>query len=140
MTDINYKLKVCHASLQSVICLLSLTVVTNMVVTYNGDMVSRHPVSTMEGDGGIHGFPWDATGAESVKILHHVLGDATEFLYRNSLSERKRNTWGQFLEVLSPLEILNMKQKMVAKVISELKSVSRLKIFFQKLVHAGHTF
>ncbi len=69
-----------------------------MVVTYDGDMVSRHCVIAMEGDGGIHGFPWDTTGAESMKILHHVLGDATEFLYRDSLSERKGNTWGQFLE------------------------------------------
>ncbi len=37
---------------------------------------------------------------------------------------------GQFLkDILSPLVILSMEKTMVTKVISELKSVSRLKIF-----------
>ncbi len=39
-------------------------------------------------------------------------------------------TTGQFLQkILSPLVILSMEKTMVTKVISELKSVSRLKIF-----------
>ena len=38
--------------------------------------------------------------------------------------------WGQFLKkILSPLVILSMEKTMVTMVISELKSISRLKIF-----------
>ncbi len=65
-----------------------------------------------------------------------IIADLSRF--KNSINTLCRDLGPVSQKSLSPLAILSMEKTMVTKVISELKSVSRLKIFFQKLDPEEH--
>ena len=62
-----------------------------MVVMYNGDMIVRLWVTSVEGDCLVHTLPGDPAGIQDMVILHHILGDSCYHLHWQRLAATTEN-------------------------------------------------